>query len=171
MEIVENKAVTFTTRNGNKNAQRYRTVEDVLRNTRKDGDCMLWLGGVNKDGYGACNARGIFRSQLVHREVFRLINGYAPEVVMHTCDTPLCVNPTHLKAGTHVENMRDMDAKKRRATGAKNGNAKFSDEDIAAMRQMKENGCTYAAVAMRFGVSRGYIWKVLAGQYRSTPCK
>lgn len=171
MEIIDNKAVSFVTRKGNKNAQRYHSLVDVLANTENVGACMLWLGGVNKDGYGACNTRGIFKSQLIHREVFRLAHGFYPEVVMHTCDNPLCINPAHLVAGTPDANMRDMDAKGRRAIGARNGNAKFSDEDIAEMRGMKANGATYVSIAMRFGVSRGYVWKVLAGQYRSKPCK
>lgn len=171
MEIVNNKAVSFVTRKGNKNAQRYRSLDDVLANTEAVGDCMLWLGGVNKDGYGACNTRGIFKSQLIHREVFRLANGFYPEVVMHTCDNPLCVKPEHLRDGTPEENMRDMDSKGRRATGARNGNAKFSDSDISEMRSMKANGATYITIATRFGVSRGYIWKVLAGQYRSAACR
>lgn len=33
---------------------------------------------------------------------------------MHTCDNPPCCNPSHLKAVTHGENMRDMILKKRR---------------------------------------------------------
>lgn len=27
--------------------------------------------------------------------------------VLHTCDTPLCVEPTHIYAGTHQQNMQD----------------------------------------------------------------
>lgn len=48
-----------------------------------------------------------------HRVMFYLATGTLPEVVMHTCDTPRCINPRHLKAGTHVENAADMYAKAR----------------------------------------------------------
>lgn len=32
---------------------------------------------------------------------------------MHTCDTPMCVNPDHLRIGTQKENMDDRDKKGR----------------------------------------------------------
>ncbi|WP_353848756.1 HNH endonuclease [Brevundimonas sp.] len=35
------------------------------------------------------------------------------ECVLHKCDTPTCVNPDHLRAGTQLENIQDMNAKGR----------------------------------------------------------
>ena len=50
-----------------------------------------------------------------HRAVYELVNGplQKGQFVCHTCDRPQCVNPDHLFAGTHIENMLDMKVKGR----------------------------------------------------------
>ena len=74
----------------------------------------LWLGTKNRGGYGVATLGGSFA--LAHRLVHALATGDATaEVVMHTCDNPSCVNPAHLRSGTHMENMADMRAKGRGA--------------------------------------------------------
>lgn len=69
--------------------------------------CWLWSGAV-ASRYGRMAYRG--NQHAAHRLSFEvhvrpLGEG---EVVCHRCDTPLCVNPLHLWAGTQRDNMRDM---------------------------------------------------------------
>lgn len=77
--------------------------------------CWLWTGGLNtKGGYGRFNVylgskrrRGI----LAHRYAWETKNKKPVPVNMkicHTCDTPLCVRPTHLFLGTQLDNVMDM---------------------------------------------------------------
>lgn len=56
-------------------------------------------------GYPLISIAG--RRVLASRVVFYLQHGYLPEVVRHTCDQPLCLEPTHLVGGTHRDNVQD----------------------------------------------------------------
>lgn len=87
--------------------------------------CRLWdRGHATNNGYGRVNLRrpeGGFRGVLMHRLVWEQANGPIPAglCVMHSCDTPLCVELAHLSLGTHADNMADM-ARKGRSSAKKN---------------------------------------------------
>jgi hypothetical protein len=75
--------------------------------------CWDWLGHNNGQGYGVFvldRSRNDEhrRQQYAHRIMYRGVHGLIPEgfVVDHLCDNPLCVNPDHLKAVAHSENIR-----------------------------------------------------------------
>ncbi len=75
--------------------------------------CYLWTGKKNKNGYGRIKVNG--KEQAAHRVSYAIANGAIPDgmCVLHRCDTPACVNPEHLFAGTVIDNLRDMHAKGR----------------------------------------------------------
>lgn len=72
-----------------------------------EDECWLWRGAI-ASGYGtiSLNGRGIG----AHRASYLLHKGEIDKglVVMHSCDTPLCVNPWHLSVGTYSDNVQDM---------------------------------------------------------------
>lgn len=75
--------------------------------------CFLWLRGKNNMGYGQLFVKG--KMVLAHRRAWELENGPIPEgtCVLHSCDTPLCVNPRHLFLGTMKDNQQDSASKGR----------------------------------------------------------
>jgi hypothetical protein len=54
--------------------------------------------------------------------------------VLHSCDTPLCVNPEHLFLGTTDDNMKDMIAKGRSPAGERSGRAKLTAAQVSDIR-------------------------------------
>lgn len=86
--------------------------------------CWHWTGDRTPGGYGTirhvrCGRR---RHIAAHRLAWELANQLsltAADVVLHTCDTPSCCNPAHLRRGTQSDNMRDMACKKRHWAQAK----------------------------------------------------
>ncbi len=87
------------------------------------GDCRIWEGTVTHWGYGVLSWEG--KLVYVHRAAWELENGPIPDgmFICHRCDTPLCIRPEHLFAGTHEDNMADAKAKGRMHLGVRNGRA------------------------------------------------
>jgi len=80
--------------------------------------CIEWSGLKDREGYGETPRR--IRStgrRRVHRWAYELFYGPIPQglLVMHRCDNPSCINPTHLTVGTNQDNQRDCAAKGRKA--------------------------------------------------------
>lgn len=68
--------------------------------------CRIWIGGINRRGYGQFSVAG--KTKKAHRISYRLYVADIPagHDVDHRCNTPCCVEPSHLEAVTHAENMR-----------------------------------------------------------------
>lgn len=66
--------------------------------------CWLWTGPGN--GYGQIRIGS--RKEYAHRVSHRLFKGEIPTKfdVDHLCRNTMCVNPEHLEAVTHIENIR-----------------------------------------------------------------
>lgn len=160
-------------------ALRARTEPDT------NGGCWLWTGALTSQGYGKFMVAGSAR--MAHRAALELSLGQAlpPGVLAcHRCDTPACINPDHIFAGTPRDNIHDMVRKGRGRyrfsrppassrpsgynAGAINGSAKLTEaaaiEVIAAPRSIPST-----VLARHFGVSDsairecrlGYTWRHL----------
>lgn len=71
-------------------------------------DCILWPYAKNKGGYGIFTHEK--KKHLVHRFVLNAVDPCPDPSLfcLHSCDTPACINPKHLRWGTQQNNMDDM---------------------------------------------------------------
>ncbi len=116
--------------------------------------CWLWFGYTKPTGYGTISVnRKMLRS---HRFSWMLHRGEIPNGlhVLHTCDTPSCVNPDHLFLGTHTENIKDRDRKRRNTRGVTHPKAKLSEDDVRELRKMRQQGMSYRKLADFFHLNR-----------------
>jgi hypothetical protein len=99
------------------------------------------------------------------RWVFYINNGYVPEIVMHTCDNPTCVNPCHLIAGNTKLNALDM-VKKGRAPKGDNQFSKKRKLTVSKVKQIKKLIPTMSLqkIANRFNVSKKMILYIKQGR-------
>lgn len=77
--------------------------------------CLEWLGTRTGDQYGQLTIDG--KVVYAHRRAWELEHGLPiPKgmCILHKCDNPPCVEPTHLFLGTRKDNVEDMDRKGRR---------------------------------------------------------
>ena len=127
-------------------------------------DCWEWKGGRASKGYGvfAYSHRQQVRA---HRLSFELYTGRRPKgIIMHLCDNPPCVNPTHLADGTHKENMRHMADRKRAARAERHHKAKLTEIEVVAINLLHRSGAhSTRDLASMFGMSQPTIAGIVKG--------
>lgn len=133
--------------------------------------CWVWIGGrVRRNGvlfYGRLRwPTGSSRHAYVHRVVIELSTGRFPEgeVVLHLCDNMGCVRPSHLRVGTHADNVADKVRKGRQPRGSSHGIARLREELIPGIRAARAAGMSINKIAEKFGVSSGAIQAVIYGR-------
>ena len=140
--------------------------------------CWPWLGALTK-GYGYLG-RGN-RSWYAHRFAWQQVIGPIPNglLVCHRCDNPPCCNPVHLFLGTDADNVRDMIAKGRIATGSKHRSrthpetirrgedhhsARLTVADVRAIRlRYRQGGIRQRDLGQAYGVTQTMIGRIVRG--------
>lgn len=74
--------------------------------------------------------------------------------VLHRCDNPACVNPSHLFLGTRKDNMRDMAQKLRAPT------RKLTPKQV---RRIRRSRMPNKALGARYGVTESAIYGIRKG--------
>jgi hypothetical protein len=137
--------------------------------------CWLWQGSINRQtGYGSYAPPRSLRSVCyerqpvyAHRFAWTLTHGPIPagQHVLHACDVPACVNPDHLFLGTHKVNMADA-ARKGRLHVPRPRRQAVSDEKVASIFLMREQGALLREIADVIGTSITFVSLVLKGKRR-----
>jgi hypothetical protein len=128
-------------------------------------DCLLWLGGYDHEGYGMfCDETGATRK--AHKTAYRLFVSDIPKGlhILHRCDNRACVNPTHLYAGTHQQNMEDKRTRGRSARhiGSKHPRAKLTEQRVAEIRSKVSQGFLHREIASEYGISRPTVSDIIS---------
>ena len=126
------------------------------RTALNENGCWIFLGCLNSDGYG--NIRVGDHTYGAHRVSYEAFKGPIPKgvSVLHTCDTPACVNPEHLFLGTQQDNVTDMITKGRQNFRS---NVKLTEDNVQEIRRLlKEGKYSMKAIGRMFGVDSPAIW-------------
>jgi len=129
-----------------------------------ESGCWIWIGCTNRRGYGFVYDPSAKKTFKAHRQFYRRKHGEISPglVVCHKCDTPSCVNPDHLYAGTQLENINDM-VSRNRVKGERHNNAKLTNEKIFQIREMRKT-LSGVKVAAHFGINRSTVAKIIRGE-------
>lgn len=122
-------------------------------------ECWLWPGSTDYS-YGTITIHG--KLHKVHRVVCELAHGKpSPEKphALHSCDNPLCCNPSHLRWGTHAENMADK--------ALRGGStAKLPATSVMAIRRRALEGERQLDLAAEFKVNSSTISRIVGNLRR-----
>ncbi len=130
--------------------------------------CWIWQRARNKWGYGLLSIRaGVSRG--AHQVAWYLTHGVfpqRPQVVLHVCDNPACVNIGHLRLGTQADNKQDSVAKRRHAHGERHGMTTVTDAQAQEMRAARAAGASLRSIAEDYGVCQSTVSNIYRGVTR-----
>jgi hypothetical protein len=131
------------------------TPESFWKKVKRGRGCWLWLGAVRtRDGYGGFTLCG--KKYSTHRISWMYSFGEIPKdmCVLHHCDNPLCVRPSHLFLGTLSDNMIDMTKKERHPC------RKLNRRQVNLIRWVGDS-ITQQNLGKIFGVSQSQVKNIL----------
>ena len=146
-------------------SQRTEFIE-YLRTVGEGPECITWPWSRSATKYASTTGDD-GRPVSVHRLVYEKINGPLNGLfALHRCDSPPCVRPSHLFAGTQGDNMRDAYRKGRKRNvqhappGEAHWNARLTTDQVYAIRRLCAEGVSHAVIARAYGMSRPLVSRI-----------
>lgn len=96
-------------------------------------ECILWPYAKVTGGYGITTING--KSVTTHRYVCEQTHGPSDLLACHKCGVPACLNPRHIRWGTHKENAADMSLHGTSQRGETNVHSKLTEPDVRAIKR------------------------------------
>jgi len=109
---------------------------------------------------------GKYIGSSVHRLVMLAFRGPCPEnmAVCHGDGDRTNNRLDNLRYDTYAANYQDTRRMGRAREGKNSPRAKFSEEQIAELRRLRESGMSYPALAARFGTSVSHAHRIATRQ-------
>lgn len=135
------------------------TIDNMLnfwKRINKTNYCWLWTGS-SVAGYG--NIKINKETWLVHRISYWIYYNVDPKEfeVCHSCNNPICVNPSHLFLGTHSDNMKHASESGHfQRKGNLHPGSKLSEKQACEIIDLKGT-VSSSQLAKHYNVSSGLI--------------
>lgn len=135
------------------------------------GPCWIWTASLTRTGYGRISAAEYGRTPApaTHVSWFLKYGEWPTEYMLHRCDNPRCVRPSHLFQGTQKENAQDREAKGRgnQPLNERNGKCKYSQEVVALCRALYSRGASAFGIGNLLRIPGGVVGQICAGNRRT----
>lgn len=143
-------------------------VRSVARDVQRGGRTVRLDGyelqpGSARDGYKRvvlCRD-SVMKTCKVHQIVAEAFNGPRPEglITRHKNDDKHDNRADNLEYGTHIQNAADLKRNGKQLQGEQCPGARLTEQDV---REIRESAEPRNVLALRFGVSAGYISNICA---------
>jgi hypothetical protein len=135
--------------------------------SHEGSDCLIWPFGRHQDGRaGSVKVGG--KSVMAARVMCEMAHGKPPSAeheAAHSCGKGHlgCINPTHLRWATPIENKADMIEHGTRICGEKHWNAKLTERTVFAIREFSHT-MSEPAIASLFGIETYDVTRIIRGE-------
>ncbi len=148
-------------------ANRKTIAERFWAKVVKSDTCWIWTASTTKGGYGQFGIRSLRKSNFksTHVALWLTTGEWPPHGsdVCHSCDHPRCVRPDHLFIGTRKINMQDSSSKHRIQNGVRHWNARLTEAQVLAVRELKATGLRNCEIVAATGLNEKQVSKIITG--------